>query len=328
MALSIAVCGAAGGGIGRAMRDAFVAALLAAAERDSRVWLLTGDLGYGVLEPFAKRFPDRFLNVGIAEQNMAGVAAGLAMAGKMPFIYSIANFPTLRCLEQIRNDIVYHQLPVRVVAVGGGLAYGSLGYSHHAVEDLAILRALPGMVVTAPGDPLECEALVEALCADARPAYLRLGKANETTVHVRRPQVELGRAIWLREGSHVALASTGGTLPLAVRAADQLALGGVDASVISFPTVSPLEGEAVTAALQHTGGLVVIEEHGPGGLHGAISELVTDAGLPNRVRSVRLQTGLPSVAGSQAYLRAQGGVTVEQIVASAREFLPRFAVAA
>src|SRR5437660_421122 len=147
------------------MRTSFIETLCALANEDERIWLLTGDLGYSVLEPYARAFPNRYVNIGVAEQNMAGIAAGLARCGKIVFTYSIANFPTLRCLEQIRNDVCYHGANVKVVAVGGGLAYGALGASHHATEDLAILRSLPGLVVAAPGDPLET-ALIRRPVAD------------------------------------------------------------------------------------------------------------------------------------------------------------------
>src|SRR5712691_3932084 len=155
------------------MRNAFFRALYALAERDERIHLVVGDLGFGVVEPFAERFPERFLNVGVAEQNMTGVEAGLALCGAVVFTYSIGNFPTLRCLEQIRNDICYHEANVKVVSVGGGFSYGSLGMSHHATEDLAIMRALPGMVVVAPGDPIEAACATRAVAAYDGPCYLR-----------------------------------------------------------------------------------------------------------------------------------------------------------
>src|SRR5438445_5755899 len=151
------------------MRNAFFRALYALAERDERVFLIVGDLGFGVTEPFAQRFPERYLNAGVAEQNMTGIAAGLALSGKIVFTYSIANFPILRCLEQIRNDVCYHHANVKVVAVGGGLAYGALGSTHHATEDIAIMRPLPRMVVVAPGDPVEAELLTRAIAREAGP---------------------------------------------------------------------------------------------------------------------------------------------------------------
>src|SRR3954449_11566852 len=177
------------------MRMSFIESLCSAARRDPRVHLLTADLGYSVVEPFAAAFPKRFTNVGVAEQNLIGVACGLALCGKVVFVYSIANFPTLRCLEQIRNDLCYHQADVKVVAVGGGLAYGPQGYTHHGVEDLAVMRALPGMTVVAPGDPVESRLPGPAVARQPGPAHLRLGKAREPDVHAQPPRFRLGRAI-------------------------------------------------------------------------------------------------------------------------------------
>src|ERR1700693_796065 len=174
------------------MRGAFFRGLLALAERDHRVNLIVGDLGFGVVEEFARRFPDRFLNAGVAEQNMTGIAAGMALSGKIVFTYSIANFPILRCLEQVRNDVCYHNANVKIVAVGGGLAYGSLGSTHHATEDLAIMRSLPRMVVVAPGDPVETEAATRAVVAHSGPCYLRLGRAGESRVHLGHIDFQLG----------------------------------------------------------------------------------------------------------------------------------------
>src|SRR5215831_561606 len=172
-----------GGVRSREMRGAFFRALLGSAEQDESVHLVVGDIGYGVVEEFARKFPGRFLNAGVAEQNMTGLAAGMALSGKIVFTYSIANFPILRCLEQIRNDVCYHNANVKIVAVGGGLAYGALGSTHHATEDLAIMRSLPRMIVVAPGDPVETAAATRALAANPGPCYLRLGRAGEANVH-------------------------------------------------------------------------------------------------------------------------------------------------
>jgi len=161
------------------VRTTFLETLVEVAERDPRVWSLTADLGYSVLEPFIQKYPDRYVNVGIAEQNLTGIAAGLARSGLKPFVYSIADFPALRCFEQIRNDVCYHDADVKVVAVGGGLAYGAQGYTHHGVEDLAVMCCLPGMTVIAPGDPIETRLATRALARHAGPGYLRLGKARD-----------------------------------------------------------------------------------------------------------------------------------------------------
>ena len=198
------------------MRSAFIDELAAQAALDSRIALVVGDLGFSVVEPFADRFPDRFVNSGVAEQNMMGLAAGMASEGYHPFVYSIANFPVFRCAEQIRNDVEYHDLPVTIVAVGGGLAYGNLGYSHHAVQDYGFMRMLPSMLIAAPGDPMEVRACVRYLARHPQPSYLRLGKAGEACLHGDVPEVTPGR--WIKivgsDGTNTFL-TTGATLPLA-----------------------------------------------------------------------------------------------------------------
>lgn len=298
------------------MRTAFMETLRRVAEEDPRVYLVVGDLGFGVVEPFARALPDQFLNVGVAEQNMTGVAAGLALCGKVVFTYSIANFPTLRCVEQIRNDVCYHGANVKVAAVGGGFAYGALGMTHHATEDLAILRALPGMTVVAPGDPRETEAAVRAAVAQDGPFYLRLGRAGEPSVHTRPIDFQIGRAIPVRDGSDVTLISTGGMLHTTVTAAATLADLGIEARVLSMHTLKPLDCDAVLRAAAETGAIVTVEEHSVlGGLGGAVAETLAEADGP-RVPFRRL--GLPSVftreVGSQEYLRARCGLSPESVV--------------
>jgi transketolase len=296
------------------VRNTFISELCALAERDERIWLLCGDLGYSVLEQFSERFPDRYVNTGVAEQNMVGVAAGLAMAGNVVFTYSIANFPVMRCLEQLRNDVCYHQLNVKTVAVGGGLAYGTHGYTHHGVEDLAVMRALPNMTVAAPGDPVETRLLARALVAHDGPGYLRLGKGGEPVVHQQEPAVALGRAIPLRAGGEVTLIAAGAILPEAMRAAELLAEAGIAAGVLSMPFIKPLDEAAVTEAARSCALIATVEEHSvTGGLGSAVAEVL--AGLPGRsARLVRFgTTSSPSLVGSAAYLRERNGLTAEQL---------------
>ena len=200
------------------MRNAFIDELVALAGINSSIVLMVGDLGFSVIEPFQAQFPDRFFNAGIAEQNMMGMAAGLASEGCHVFVYSIANFPTFRCAEQIRNDVDYHKLPVTVVSVGGGLAYGNLGYSHHAVQDYALMRIMPNMLIASPGDPLEVRACMRYLSDNPGPSYLRLGKAGSRALHQEVPEVNPG--IWnciskSNESSGEILLSTGGGLEIA-----------------------------------------------------------------------------------------------------------------
>jgi transketolase len=298
------------------VRTAFIEALCELADADERIMLICGDLGYSVLEVFANRFPQRFLNAGVAEQNMTGVAAGLAMTGRKVITYSIANFPVMRCLEQIRNDICYHDLDVKVVAVGGGYAYGAQGYTHHGVEDLAVTRVLPGMTVLAPGDPVETRLATKAMLASAGPAYLRLGKAGERVVHEVEPSFQIGRAIMMRDGRDATLISTGGVLPVVVDAAVALERRGTHVRLLSMPCVEPLDASAVEKAASETGTIVTVEEHGPGGLASAVAELLAIGTHRARLVPIRLPRRAMHRAGDQHQLRSAHGVSVEGIVSS------------
>jgi transketolase len=297
------------------MRTTFIKTLTELAAADPRIMLVVGDLGFGVVTDFAKRFPNQFLNVGVAEQNMTGIAAGLALAGRIPFTYSIANFPTLRCLEQIRNDICYHKAHVVVVAVGGGFSYGALGMTHHATEDLAVMRALPEMTVLAPGDPVEVAAATWAVAANPGPAYLRLGRDGEPVIHEATLPWTLGKAIPVRRGQHLTLISTGAMLASAVAAAELLAEEGFRARVLSMHTLKPLDVEAVVAAAQETGLVVTIEEHSVvGGLGSAVAEVLCEADVSDvRFRRIGLPSTFCKVVGDQDYLRKYYGLDPRSI---------------
>lgn len=306
------------------MRTAFMRELSAAAAADPRVMLVVGDLGFSVVEAFAAQRPDQYLNVGVAEQNMTGVAAGLALSGRIVFTYSIGNFPTLRCLEQLRNDVCYHNADVKVVAVGGGFAYGALGVSHHATEDLAIMRSLPNMTVVAPGDPVEAGLAVRAAIARPGPCYLRLGKAGETVVHQRPIVFEVGRAITVRGGDDLTLVSTGGMLPTAVEVADALReRHGLTARVLSMHTVKPLDIRAIHAAARETRAILTLEEHSVlGGLGGAVAEVLAEIdGARPRFRRLGLDSQFSRTVGDQSYLRDRFGLSVRSITAAAEALL-------
>ena len=304
------------------MRTSFIETLLELAQQDERIWLLTGDLGYSVLERFAERFPDRYLNVGVAEQNMTGIAAGLASCGKIPFTYSIANFPTLRCLEQIRNDVVYHGLPVRIVSVGAGYAYGSQGYTHHGVEDLAVLRSLPGMTVVSPADPVETRLATRALLQCEGPAYLRLGKAREQVLHDREPQFALGRALAMRssDADDVTLIACGqhpvrGTRRR--RHARERRHRGTRAQHAGDQTARPRRGRRRGNC--HTTARHRPEEHSIlGGLGGSVAEVLAELPSP---RARLLRCGGPDrvrhEVGSQQTLR----ICAEQLHAQVHQAL-------
>ena len=287
------------------MRSAFINSLIELAASDERTMLITGDLGFGVVESFARRFPQRFINSGVAEQNMTGIAAGLALSGKIVFTYSIGNFPTLRCLEQIRNDICYHATNVKIASAGGGFAYGPLGASHHATEDIAIMRALPNMTVIAPGDPLEARKATAALAALPGPAYLRLGRAGEPRVHTGEIDLKIGKAIQLMDGSDVTLISTGGMLHDTVAAAEILQCRRINARVLSMHTIKPLDEAAVLAAARDTHAILTIEEHSViGGLGGAVAELLAErADSPVSFKRLGLPSQFATTIGTQRFLK-------------------------
>lgn len=305
------------------MRNTFIETLCEIAAEDPRVWLVCGDLGFSVLETFASKFPERYLNAGVSEQNMTGLAAGLATCGKIVFTYSIANFPVMRCLEQIRNDVCYHNLNVRVVAVGGGLAYGTQGYTHHGVEDLAVTRVLPNMTVIAPADPVETRLATRALIDHNGPCYLRLGKANESKVHSKISDFQIGKSIQVRDGSDLTFITTGGVLETALLAADKLKSDNLAARVLSMHTVQPLDIDAVLRGARETGCVLTIEEHGLGGLSSAVAEQLA----VNRAGCVFRPLHLPrepfTHAGSQIALRAEAGLSVEAIVLAAFQAVQR-----
>jgi len=299
------------------MRAAFCRALIQLARNDQRVWLLTGDLGYRVLEAFAEEFPQRYVNAGVAEQNMTGVAAGLALAGKIVFTYSIANFPVMRCLEQIRNDVCYHNLSVRIVSVGGGLAYGSSGYSHFGLEDLSVMRVMPSMTVLAPGDPTEVTLATRALAWHHGPVYLRLGKGKEPVVYDSDPEFAIGRAIQVREGDDLTLISTGGILSAVAKAADLLTQSGLQARVLSMHTVQPVDEDAVLRAATETGTILTVEEHGAGGLYSAVTEVLVRHNCRVSIRAINLAGKVPHTAGTQEALRTQFGLDANSIAIAA-----------
>lgn len=298
------------------VRDAFIRELTSMAAADPDTILITGDLGFGVLTEFSRRFPRQYINAGVAEQNMTALAVGLALEGKTVYTYSIGNFPTLRCLEQVRNDACYHQANVKIVAIGGGFAYGALGISHHATEDLAVMRALPNMTVFCPGDPVEVALVTRAAQRTPGTCYLRLGRGGEASVHVTPPEFTTGKAITLHSEGDVALLSAGGILAVAAVARTDLAARGVQAALYSLPTLKPFDAELVCALARTRRLIVTIEEHSSlGGLGGAVSEIVAE--MPGRAATVLrcgLESKFTSIVGSQNYLRARYGLDAPSIV--------------
>jgi transketolase len=307
------------------VRTAFIQALDELAAGDRRVCLVVGDLGYSVIEEFERKHPDQFVNAGVSEQNMIGLAAGMALAGKIVFTYSIGNFATLRGLEQIRNDVCYHRANVKVVAVGGGVAYGNLGVTHHATEDVAILRALPNMVVVAPGDPVEARLATHAAVAHEGPCYLRLGKAGEPVVHEDEPDFELGRAIILREGDDITLIASGGMLATAHRVTRNLAATGLGVRLLSMHTVKPIDREAIIRAAAETRHVFTLEEHSvDGGLGGAVAEVMSELERGHALlKRIGLRPEFNKTVGDQNYLKSLHGLDDASVLETIQQIITR-----
>lgn len=305
------------------MRDTFVRTLIGLAKENRNIELITGDLGFGVLKPFWEQVPDQFTNAGIAEQNMTTVAAGMALEGKMVFTYSIGNFPTLRCLEQIRNDCAYHNANVKIVCIGGGFVYGSLGMSHQATEDLAILRALPGVVVMAPGDSAEAEACTKALAEYPGTAYLRLGRGGEKPIRSGPVELRIGEAVPVRDGRRAAVFSTGAIGEEVSDALAILAEKGFDPAWYTFPTVKPIDRDTIVRCSREFELIVTCEEHNVlGGLGGAVAEIMAELrGSRARLLRIGLDDTYAIRVGDQKYLRDQYGMSGARIAARIEEEL-------
>ncbi len=298
------------------MRDTFVRTLVQLAKEDKNIELVTGDLGFGVLKPFWEQCPDQFTNAGIAEQNMTSVAAGMALTGKNVFTYSIGNFPTLRCIEQIRNDCAYHHANVKVVCIGGGFVYGSLGMSHQATEDIAILRALPEVVVLAPADLVEAEECTKALAKYNGTAYLRLGRGGEKRIHDHIDNFQIGKAIKVCDGNRVAILSTGAIFEEVTAAKDILKEKGIAPAIYTFPTVKPIDKDTIESVAEEFDLIVTCEEHNIiGGFGSAVAEVMAE--MKNK-KATLLRIGLNDEysirVGNQRYLRGQYNIDAESIV--------------
>lgn len=287
------------------MRTAFINTLRQLAKKDKNIFLLNGDLGFSVLEEFTQAYLDRSLNMGVAEANMMSVAAGLALSGKTVFVYSIIPFVTARVFEQVRNDIALQKTNVKIVGVGSGLTYGQLGPTHHSIEDIALMRALPHMTVVCPGDPAETEEATKALAAMKGPAYLRIGKKGEPIVHTKKQNFKLGKGILMRHGSDCAIIATGNMLATAVVVAALLEKKNKRARLISMPTIKPLDEPLIKKAARETSAVFTLEEHSIiGGLGSAVAEVLAESHYHPRFRRFGIRDRFTVIAGSQDFLRS------------------------
>lgn len=296
------------------MRNAFSAKLTDMVERDNNIILLTGDIGFSVFDQFKERFPKNYVNAGIAEANMIGMASGLALSGKRVVVYSIAPFIAYRAFEQVRNDLSYQKVPVTLVVVGGGLAYSDAGATHNAIEDLALMSSIPNMTVIAPGDPVETEYAVEQSIFLDGPCYIRLNKSRDTVVHSKPLDFKIGKGIIVRPGDDVLILSTGGLLPNAISAANLLDEEGISAEVVSMHTLKPFDKDLLEQTAQHKRLVVTLEEHVPsGGLSSIVSKHLLASGKNCNFLPISLPDSFATVSGSQTYLRDFYGLSPEKI---------------
>ena len=253
--------------------------------------------------------------MGVAEQNMAGVAAGLAMEGYTPIIYSIVPFTTMRNFEQVRNDICYQNLNVKIVGVGAGFSYGPYGHTHHGLEDIGILRTLPNLTIVAPGDPVETELATRAMMKHTGPVYVRLGKAGEPTIHAKHPNFTIGKGIVVSDGHDVTIVATSTLLERAMAVSDILAKKmGIQARVVSMPTIKPLDERLIMESAKKTRVLVTLEEHSIiGGLGSAVSEVIAESGYPCIFKRIAVPDRFTKVIGLQEYMRKANGLSEAQI---------------
>lgn len=305
------------------MRAVFNKTLLDIAKKDKRIHMVLADIGFGEIEPYRDTFPERYYNVGVAEQNMTGVACGIAMEGNIAVTYSIANFPTLRCLEQIRNDVCYHNANVKIVIIGGGVSYGALGMSHHSTEDIAIMRALPNMIVEVPCDNYEAIAATHAMIEHDGPFYYRCGYKGEKDIHSGPIDFKLGKAITVKEGSDVTLMFAGPIGAEVVKAAEELEKQDINCRVVSMHTIKPIDKDMIIDSAKNTGGIITVEEHNlMGGLGSAVSEVLCDANFyPKKFKRLAFPDINVCKIGGQAWIRDQYGLQARGIIDSVKETL-------
>lgn len=288
------------------MRDTFVNKIHELARNDSEIYLVTADLGFGIFDKFATDFPRQFLNVGVAEQLMIGVASGMALEGAKVVVYSIGNFATLRCLEQIRNDAAYHNLNVTIVASGGGFTYGQLGMSHHATEDLAIMRSIPGVDVFAPATKEETSKVIEMCLSTPHVSYLRLEKNAVTASPLNGSSIQLGKLTKYRDGKDVTIISVGGITNEAIIVSDRLKEKNINVSVLGCHSLKPVDVDGILKSAVESNILITLEEHSKiGGLSSIISDICLNYGvMPKKFYAFGLEDNFSSIVGDQNFLRA------------------------
>ncbi len=302
------------------MRDFFIAELTKQAKIDSSILLVTGDLGFGVFDDYRTTLPNQFFNAGVAEQNMSAIACGLALDGHRVFTYSIGNFPTLRCLEQIRNDICYHNADVTIVCIGGGFSYGQLGVSHFATEDLSIIRAIPNITMLTPSSNNEVTEIIRNIDQIKGPKYLRLDKDSAPDLVTRTP-FKLGEVNKLVDGSAATIIGVGGVINEALVASKILRERGISARVLSLSSLKPINSDEIVSAVKETPVIITLEENTiVGGVSSVVSEIcLREAILPKKFAALGIPDVFPSIVGDQNYLRKHFNLDANSIVTKVLE---------
>lgn len=296
------------------MRATFINTLIELARRDDKIFLVTADMGYAVLEPFVQEFPDRFINSGITEQATMSLCAGLALSGYKPYVYSITPFVTMRCLEQIRVDIAYMNTNVKIIGIGAGFEYGVAGATHHAIEDVAVMRALPNMIVCCPGDNIEAKAIMEQSADHIGPMYIRIGKNKEAFYHQPETQIGIGKAAVLNYGSDIAIITTSNTLSIGKKYLADLQAEGKNPYLISMHTVKPLDTEIIHRLINERCEIYTLEEHNIiGGLGSAVAEVIAESGQAVKFKRIGVPDEYTHHIGNQEYHRARYGLNTTGI---------------
>lgn len=284
--------------------------------------LITGDLGFSVFEEFQKNYPRQYLNPGVAEQNLTGIAAGLALEGKIPFIYSIVPFITMRNFEQIKNDVCYQNLNVKIVGVGAGFSYGIYGHTHYGLEDICLMRLLPNMTVFSPGDPVEVAWAVSEIMKIQGPCYIRLGKVGEPIVHKDKVRLRIGKGAIIQEGKDLTIMATGVLLPRAIEVASLFRKRGYHLRIVSIHTIQPLDEEIIIDSAQKTKAIYTLEEHFvQGGLGSAVAEVIAENNLQIPFKRFGVLHKFFNTTGSQEYMRSQSGLAADQLATSIESHL-------
>lgn len=306
------------------MRTAFVRALTEAAKRNNKIILLTGDLGFSIFEAYQKECPRQFINCGVAEQNMTGVAAGLAMEGYIPCVYSIIPFVTMRNFEQLRNDICYQNLNVKIVGVGVGFTYGTYGHTHHGLEDIGVLRTLPNMIILGPGDPMEARLATRAMINHNGPVYMRIGRAGDPLVHQKDPNFQIGKGIIISDGHDISIIATSTMLNRGLEVLHMLTKKGFSVRLISMPTIKPLDEGLIKKCIKETKALFTLEEHSViGGLGSAVAEFIAEHGNSILFKRIAVPDRFTKVIGNQEFMRRANLMSVDQITEIIRKLFKK-----